>query len=427
MNMYRSLCFLLLLAVVVITACDNSAVKNKSGVLPDGEPVAPNESPDRNGLAEVDPQHPSKQPNPAYDEISQYISTMSLREKIGQLMIVGFEGTSTDEQAHQLIAQYHVGGVIFYARNIDNANQLLDLINELKAANSAHNSIPLFFSVDEEGGGVSRLPDEYMSFPSSRAIGMKEDPKLAYEVGRGLAMQISSLGLNMNFAPVLDVDSNPHNPVIGDRAFASTPEQVSELGVQTMKGMQEQAVIPVVKHFPGHGDTYVDSHLGLPVVEHDRERLQAVEWLPFVEAIQQEADAVMTAHILFPEVDPHYPATLSEKIISGLLRDEMGFDGVVITDDLTMRAVVEHFEIGEAAVLSIQAGVDIVLVCHEYEQMHAVFEAVEQAVIEGTLDEQRIDESVYRILRLKTKYELEDVSILSVDPAEINRQLQHLF
>ena len=230
----------------------------------------------------------------------------------------------------------------------------------------------------------------------------------------------------MDFAPVLDINSNPSNPVIGNRSFGSNVNIVTKLGIQTMKGIRSQNIIPVVKHFPGHGDTSVDSHLGLPSVNNDLKRLKNFELVPFAEAIKNNADAVMIAHILLPKIDSENPSSLSKIIITNILRKDLNFNGVIITDDMTMGAIIKNYNISEAAVKSVKAGTDIVLVCHGYDNEVAVIGALKNAVLKGDISKQCIDQSVYRILSLKKKYKLKDEIVNSVDLVEINNKIYNL-
>lgn len=368
---------------------------------------------------------PSKPPqNEVIDPLKKQIEQMSIDEKIGQMVIVGIDGYEMDELSHEMIKQYKVGGFILFKRNIKNAAQTLNLINSLKEINQKNN-IPLFIAVDEEGGSVSRMPDEFLKLPTSRAIGKINSEEFAFQIGSVIGQQIKSLGFNMNFAPVLDIDSNPQNPVIGDRAFGANSEIVSSLGIATMRGLKSN-VISAVKHFPGHGDTSVDSHIGLPVVNHDIDRLKSFELVPFAHAIENGADVVMVAHILLPEIDEQNPATLSKTVITDVLREEMKFSGVVITDDMTMGAIMEKYDIGEAAVKSVLAGADIILVCHDNEKQIKVPKALKQAVADGVISEDLLDEHVYRVLKLKQKYDLKDEKIESVDVKEINEKVSHM-
>ncbi len=314
------------------------------------------------------------------------------------------------------------GGVILYQKNITGVTQLLNLLNDLKAANAV-NKIPLFLSVDEEGGRVSRLPDALVKLPANQVIGRVNNSTFSSQIGQVIAGELKAFGFNLNFAPVLDINSNPKNPVIGDRAFGNNPQVVSKLGVATMKGLQAGGVIPAVKHFPGHGDTAVDSHVGLPRVDHDLARLRRFELLPFREAIKNGAEAVMVAHILLPKIDPTYPASMSREIITDLLKNELQFTGLVVTDDMTMGAITENYSVDQATVQSIQAGSDLVLVCHDYEKEAAVLEAIKKAVDDGTIPVSRIEASVYKVLKLKQKYSLKDQPVDTVNVAALNQKI----
>jgi len=356
------------------------------------------------------------------DAIKDKINIMSLDEKIGQLIIGGFNGYTVDSNTENLIKENHLGGFIFFQRNIENPNQLLELTNTLKSLNK-DNIAPLFISTDEEGGTVTRMPNEIKKLPSNSYIGKINNEDFSYNIGKPLGKELNSFGLNMDYAPVLDINSNPNNPVIGIRSFGDNKDIVTRLGTRTMEGIKSQNVIPVVKHFPGHGDTSVDSHIGLPVVNYDLKRLNDFELVPFKAAIDDGADAVMVAHILLPKLDPKYPATLSYNIITDLLRKNIGFDGVVITDDMTMGAIMENYNIGDASVKAINAGADIVLVCHKYENIQTAINSIKKAVSDKVITEDRIDESVYRVLSLKEKYKLTDNKINSVDVNEINKSI----
>ena len=372
------------------------------------------------------PINTSGEPVQEGDKIKEQIMGMSLDEKIGQMVIVGLDGYAVDEHARQMIEEYNVGGFILFKSNIQNSSQMLGFLNSLKRVNQS-NKVPLFLSVDEEGGRVSRLPDEFLKIPSNRTIGKLNNSSVSHQVGSIIGEELKSFGMNMDFAPVLDINSNPKNPVIGDRSFGTTPELVSKLGVQTMKGLQSKNIIPVIKHFPGHGDTSTDSHVGLPRVNNDLKRLRSFELRPFRDAIENGAEAVMVAHILLPKIDPKNPASFSRTIISDILRTEMNYDGVVITDDFTMGAIVKNYNIGQAAVKSVLAGSDIVLVCHDFEKEKTVISALRNAAQSGQLPMDRIDKSVTRILQLKQEHGITDDPAKSVDPKPINDKIRSLF
>ena len=378
---------------------------------------------DNNGSDGPNPVQQVPEPKPVEkDPIAEQIKDMTIDEKLGQMLIVGLEGYEIDDGARQMIDELHVGGFILFGRNIESPEQLLKLNNSLKTANSA-NKIPLFISVDEEGGRISRIPKAIKNLPTNREIGKINNEEFSYEVGMLLAEKVSAFGFNMNFAPVLDINSNPKNPVIGDRAFGSKAEVVRSLGVQTMLGIKSKGVIPVVKHFPGHGDTSVDSHVGLPSVDNDLERLKSFELIPFKAAIENGAECVMVAHILLPKIDAENPATLSKTIITDILRNQLKFDGVVITDDMTMGAITKNYDLATAAVQSVNAGSDIILVAHQYENALATMKSFKEAVQAGEITEERINQSVYRILKLKQSYKLQDNTMQSVDIEKMNKRI----
>ncbi len=343
------------------------------------------------------------------NEINHIMNSLLLEEKLGQMIIVGFNGYEVDSDFKNLLETYKVGGVILFKRNIDNAEQLLNLNNNIKSINSK-NKLPLFISVDEEGGRITRLPKGSTKFPSNQVLGKENDKNLSYEIGKKIGTQLNDFGFNMDFAPVLDIYSNPKNTVIKDRSFGTDSEIVKTLGTATMKGLQDANVISVVKHFPGHGDTTVDSHIGLPVVDHDKQRLDEFELIPFKEAINKGADAVMTAHIVLPNVDESKkPATLSKIILTDILRDELNFNGVIITDDMEMGAIANNYGTKNASVEAIKAGADIILMCHTKEKQIESLEALKEAVNSGEISIKRIDESVKKIIKLKRKYKLDDI------------------
>lgn len=357
------------------------------------------------------------------DSIEQTIAGMTLEEKLGQMLLVGIDGTILDANAKKMITQDKVGGIILYAANIKDLKGMVSLVNSLKKNNST-NPVPLFMSVDQEGGKVSRMPAEFATIPSNGVVGASNNATAAQTMGTLLAREILSAGFNMNFAPVLDINSNPDNPVIGDRSFGSSASKVIKLGIAEMQGIESEGIVPVVKHFPGHGDTSVDSHLELPVVNKTAAQLAKLEWLPFQAAIKADADAVMVAHILFPKLDPNKPASLSDVIIGKQLRGDMGFKGVVITDDLTMGAITKHFNLGNAAVDTVKAGSDILLIAHEYDNEQIVLKALQQSVKNGEITESRIDESVHRILALKHKYNLSDKPVPVPELNKLNSDIK---
>lgn len=326
---------------------------------------------------------------------------MTSREKIGQLFMVGFTGTSVTPDLASFIKEYKPGGVILFSRNLESVDQIVELTNDLQRS-SPH--FPLLISIDQEGGRVSRLPKGFTIFPPCDVLGRCNSTELAYAAAATIAKELRAVGVNMNMAPVLDVNSNPDNPVIGDRAFGSTPDVVSELGWATAAGLQDNQVVACGKHFPGHGDTNADSHKELPVVEAPRERLEAVEFPPFRHAAAQGVATMMTAHVLYRALDHQLPATLSPTIITNLLRDELRYDGVVLTDDLEMHAIIDHYGVEDATIRAVLAGCDVLLICKDRDREIAAFTAIERAVASGGISTERLDQSAARITRVKKRF-----------------------
>lgn len=366
--------------------------------------------------------HVGKQPEVTLP--SEVVSKMSLEEKIGQMILAGISGTTMDANTKKLVNQFHIGGIIFYKNNFNTPAQTIQLVNQLKTENSSR--LPLFLSTDQEGGRVTRLPGGLTNFPTNEQIGKVNNREFSYKIGTLLGRELKEFGLNLDFAPVLDINSNPNNPVIGDRSFGNNLEIVSELGIQTMKGIQSQNVIPTIKHFPGHGDTSVDSHLDLPIVNKSLKELKELELIPFERAIDDGADVVMVAHILLPKLDKTNPASMSKAIMTDLLRDQLSFNGVIITDDMTMGAITEHFDIGKAAVESVKAGSDIILVGHNYNNVVEIISSLKTAVQNGEISEQRLNESTERIIQLKRKYNINDKKVKNPNINEINNSINSL-
>lgn len=341
-----------------------------------------------------------------YKEVDEHskiminINEMTLDEKIGQMVLSGFNGTDFNGELDTLINDLKVGGVILFSRNIEDSKQLKKLNLDIEEANK---NIPVFISIDEEGGRVNRLAKNIKRFESAKSIGDKGDIKYAYENGKEIGKTLKAYKINMNFAPVLDIYSNSKNTVIGDRAFGNNEKIVETMGIATMQGLKDEDVIPVIKHFPGHGDTEVDSHIGLPVVEKSIDQLYDFELVPFKKAIESGAEAVMVSHILMKQIDDKNPATLSYNLITEILRNDMEFSNVIITDDMCMKAITNRLSVEEASIKSIKAGSDIILIGSDIGKTKSVIEKIKLAVERNEISEKRIDESVYRILKLKQK------------------------
>lgn len=368
-----------------------------------------------------------KEPDPVeevveMDPIDELIKAMTLEEKIGQLLIVGKEGFELDDEDKNQIDTNKVGGFVFFSRNIESEKQVVEMLQDLNEYNSK-NKIPLFLSLDEEGGKVTRLSKIYKRLPEAKVIGDKNNKEISFEFGEILGSMLKDLGFNLDFAPVLDINSNPKNPVIGSRAFGSTVDKVVNNGVEVMEGIKSVGVIPSVKHFPGHGDTSVDSHIDLPKVDKTYSELDNLELIPFKEAIKKDVDMIMVAHILFPQIDLDLPATLSEKIIKDILRDKLDFKGVIISDDITMGAIKKNYSIEEASASFIKNGGDIVLVCHGKDNPSAVIQKIKEIIDTGEMEIGELDKKLYRILSLKQRYKIEDNFILEEGTESINNRI----
>ncbi len=342
------------------------------------------------------------------DPIKAYMQSLTLQQKVGQLFIVEPEQlrsgwgavTEVTDELKESLEQYPVGGIILFAENVVSPEQLLTLNRELQGISS----IPLFISTDEEGGRVTRLAkNEKFDLPqyeNAAAVGSSGNPEDALEMGSTIGAYLKQYGLNLDFAPVADVNTNPKNPIIGTRAFSSDPVIAGKMAAAFAQGLGSKGVAATFKHFPGHGDTAEDSHLGLAVNHKTKEELQNCEWIPFASAGAE--DMVMVGHIALPQVTGNMtPATMSYQIVTEILKEELGFSGLVITDALDMGAITKAYPVGEAAVSALQAGCDILLMPEDLEE---AFDAVVAAIENGTLSTQWLDNTVYRILKFKHEY-----------------------
>ncbi|MBT2638664.1 glycoside hydrolase family 3 protein [Bacillus sp. ISL-39] len=351
-------------------------------------------------------------PDPPTDKarngmVQRIIAHMSDKEKIGQLVMPSTHDNQNqmpDERTRKLIEEYNVGSVIVYGDR--DAKKTAEYNNQLQGwASQTRLNIPLFISADLEYGSVQHVSDG-TAFPRQMGIGATRDLQAAEEVAKITAIESKATGFNWNYSPVADVNTNPANPVIGVRSFSEKTELVSDMTKAQIKGYQDNGVLATAKHFPGHGDTSVDSHYGLAAVTYDRETLEEVHLPPFKAAIDAGIDSIMTAHVIINAIDPELPATLSKKVLTGLLREEMGFDGIIVTDAMSMHAIDKEWGAGEAGVMAINAGADIVMATGTYEQQLETYDALYNALKSGDLTEKRVDESIKRILTAKFKYDL---------------------
>ncbi|EJR91205.1 glycoside hydrolase family 3 N-terminal domain-containing protein [Bacillus cereus] len=361
--------------------------------------------------------------------VHDVLKQMSLEEKIGQMLMLDFRYwkkqdemnptnfTAMNEEVGNIIQKYHLGGVILFKENMPDIEQTTRLIDGLQQASS---KIPLLVNTDQEGGIVTRI-QAGTNLPGNMAVGATHDSKEAYNTGKIIGAELKALGINSTASPVLDTNSNPENPIIGLRSFGSKPELVAQMGESMLRGLQDQNIIASAKHFPGHGDAGQDSHTELPLILHSREHLNQIDLVPFKHAIKNTVDMIMTAHLQVPSLDNTkyiskkdgkeiiVPATLSRKIMTDLLRNEMKFDGIIISDALEMQAISDHFGKEEAVIMAINSGVDIALMPAKVHSLEAeknlldIFNAVVKAVKDRKITEEKINDSVERILNLKIK------------------------
>jgi beta-N-acetylhexosaminidase len=333
------------------------------------------------------------------DAVAWTRGAMKLAAQVGQLLSVGFDGPALPETLRARVAASEIGGVMLFRPNIADPVQLAGLVAALRRAAPAE--APLLVSIDQEGGVVQRVRAPATVWPPMLAVGAAGDPARTTAVGRAMGEELAALGIGWDFAPVLDVHTNAANPVIGDRAFATDAEAVAAQALAFWRGLRGAGLVGCGKHFPGHGDTRTDSHFELPVVPHDLERLRRVELAPFAAAAAAGMEAFMTAHVLYPALDPDRPATLSRRIATDLLRGELGFRGVLVSDDLGMKAVADRYSIEELAVGAIEAGVDHLLVREPVERQVAAFEAILRAAERSPGLRARVEESAARVAVLK--------------------------
>ena len=394
--------FILLLAALVLAGCIEE--------MPQSTGVA-----DTSSLASS----PSREePEPQADPVDELLAGMTLEEKVGQLFLIrpeslcvelnpqqvhdaaDFGVTTWTEEMTERLAEYPAGGIVLFGKNLSNPDQLSAMMAQIEKAGE----IPLMVGVDEEGGSVARLANsagfDLPQFEQMAEIGARGDVEEARQLGGTIGAYLHQYGFALDFAPVADLWTNPQNSVIGSRSFGSDPALVSEMVLAVIDGLHEEGVLSCIKHFPGHGDTRGDSHDGYVLLERSWEELLERELIPFVDNLDN-TDLVMVAHILLPQITGDgLPASLSAQLITGRLRGELGYDGLVVTDSLAMGAITDQYTSAQAAVLAVEAGADLLLMPQDYT---AAFDGVLDAVRQGEVDESRLDESVLRILRAKQK------------------------
>ncbi len=423
------------LLAVALTACGGGA----ADVAPAAKPPASEASPatEANGRptepTATEPTATGSRAAPAADPVKRALAGMSVREKVGQLFMPVVYGTAADtvsgenqarygaQTPEKVVAKYHLGGVILFPANVKSVGQVVGLTNGLQKSAD----LPLLIGTDQENGLVSRMSAVMTRFPGAARIGATGKPSVAREVAQATGEELRALGVNLDFAPVADVNIDPKNPVIGERAYGNRPGEVAKMVGAAVKGFEAAGVAATAKHFPGHGDTRIDSHTGLPVIKHTRAQWERLDAPPFKAAIAAGVDAIMTAHIVFPKLDPSGdPATLSKPILTGLLRKELGFKGVISTDALNMAGARVKYDDGEVAVRAVLAGADLLLMPNDLPKQ---YQAVLKAVESGRVSKARLDESVTRLLTLKKERGLlgEPPVVSAEKAAEVVRSAEH--
>ncbi|MGH9173940.1 MAG: beta-N-acetylhexosaminidase [Vicinamibacterales bacterium] len=325
----------------------------------------------------------------------------STRE-IGQLLIGSFPGTSVTPELRSLARDFDLGGAILFSRNVEAPEQVAELSADVEALGR---TMPAWVSIDQEGGRVARLKEPFTRWPPMAVLGRAGSEELAERFSRALARELGAVGITLDYAPVLDIHTNPHNTVIGDRALAERADEVARMATVIIRTLQSEGVAACGKHFPGHGDTSADSHLELPLVGHPPDRLRAVEFEPFRAAIEQQVAFIMTAHVLVPSLDEEQPATLSPAIVQRLLREELGYEGAILSDDLEMKAISARMPVPVAAVRAIRAGCDGLLVCSgDVEVQAATLEALVRAVESSEISAARLSDASTRLRKAKERF-----------------------
>lgn len=354
------------------------------------------------------------------------LEELTLREKIGQMFMVGMPGTEIDDITRQLITKYKIGGVILYRKNILSLEHFVHLLNSLRELNK-NNKVPLIIGIDQEGGRVNRMPSKIDNLVNAKQIASVGGADLCYKSGKVLGKMLKEFNINMNFAPVLDIGGFRDSHPLGNRCLGENAEEVSKNGIALMDGIKYNNVISTIKHFPGHGASRIDSHIFMPTVYKSVKRLKNEDMLPFINAIKSGADSIMVGHLLIADVNSIYPASLSERVITKILRKDLGYNGLVITDDLSMKGITLLFGITHASMKAISAGADMVMINKEHKSKIRIMENLLKVCKKNNrFTSARINESVKRILDLKEKYGVEDKCITEYDIERINEEVEEI-
>lgn len=344
---------------------------------------------------------------------------MSLTSLIGQHIFIGISGHSLTKEEKDFIIDYNIGGICLFGRNVSSPEQVSELCAEIQALRDLQeDQAPLFIGIDMEGGRVHRLKSPFTIWPAAKKLGDLDSISTSYQFANYMGQELSSVGINLDFAPCVDVFTNPANTVIGDRAISSDPEKVAGHASALVRGYTKANIITCAKHFPGHGNTLVDSHLDLPIENLEFGELENCELIPFKKLIRTKVDMIMTSHIKFPKIDPEWPVTLSEIFIKDIVRKDLGFQGLIITDDLGMKAMANYFGAEEIPVRALQAGAELLLYCNEPETPLIAIESLVAAHAQGTLDKSILQANHRKILDFKKQ------KLINPDPLPIQDIMQ---
>ena len=352
------------------------------------------------------------------------INELSLKDKIGQLFMVGINDKTT-EQVERLIKEYKIGGVVIYRKNYSNYKEMIELVNNIKTINSK-NDIPIFISIDQEGGRVNRMPSEILNIPSATKLANTQNLEIIKESGDIIGTMLRETGISMDYAPILDIKRFDEKHAIGNRCYGENKQDVEKYAIEVMKSIKEKGVIPVVKHFPGHGLTKKDSHFRIPKITEKIENLEKEDMVPFEKAIESGADAIMVGHLILKDIDKKYPASLSKKVIQNYLIEKYNYKGLIITDDLKMMAIRIHYNMNKAVLKAIEAGNDIVMIGLSYNKIKKIIKYITKKVQKGKLSIETINKSIIKIQEMKKKYNVTDEKINGFVIDEINDRIDSL-
>lgn len=352
------------------------------------------------------------------------IEELSLEEKVGQLFIVGLE-EKINKNIVNLIQKNKIGGVVLYKKNYSTYNEMIELINNIKSENR-QNKVPIFISIDQEGGRVNRMPQEILNLKSATKLANTKNVEIVKESGKIIGEMLNKTGISMNYAPVLDIRKFEEKHAIGDRCYGENKEDVSKYAIEVMKEMQNKGVIPVIKHFPGHGLTKKDSHFRIPKITQNVEMLEKEDMIPFEKAIKENAEAIMVGHLLIKDIDKKYPASLSKKVIQKYLIEKYNYKGLIITDDLKMMAIQLHYNMKKAVVKAIEAGNDIIMIGLPYKKVNRIIKYIVKKIQKGKIKEERINQSVDKIIKIKEKYKITDEKVDGFCIEKINEKVKKL-